>query len=534
MLDTIEFVTLSKDATCSDAPPDRNASQSVDYQRPRYYQGNDGFVDNRSSIEQSIELLAAVDCGSVPFTDGKSVAQFVIEQMATQSEDTACGVIDLLLGTVDIFGFFGEFATELSLGAIGCDGDDVYGRLEALESLAQSGALNGYLPIAKVFVDHNQVSTLLRLFHLIDDDLMADDDMDEFTESTIRKGLPFAAQAIRSGAADAFFDLIDVLVSVEAVPGQGPVANVIMDSVERMVDDDQNIGGRLGSIENSSYALQLVEPYQTIVTRLNRGQATAPLERLLAHFMGYLSQTYVDDLGTASPSDDVIRLQNKRFIPLTTIVLDFLSDLLELEETDKTCYFDLIQDSLDSFLNGRNFATTIRLIKTIEDAPSGYVLEDLAQRMLNPTPAEDTREVYGPLTQIVSAYLQTSIASKDVDALVDYLSEVIDPAELRGRELIATMDTMLARDHDDVLISILRNITSSTGPAGPEAPISQIADAFSSVSSIDTANMCSERETLELDDAVELVETIAHFVRNDDSGLGAIYRLVGMRERITQ
>ena len=142
--------------------------------------------------------------------------------------------------------------------------------------------------------------------------------------------------------------------------------------------------------------------------------------------------------------------------------------------------------------------------------------------------------MYGPLTQLLSAYLQVSVANQDVDALVDYFADIIDPNELRGQELIAMMDTMLARDEQNVLLTTLRNVTTSQGPAGLNPPISQLADAFFDVSSIDTSRMCERRETLELEDAVDLVESLAQFVRNDDSGLGAIYRLVGMRERTTQ
>ena len=119
--------------------------------------------------------------------------------------------------------------------------------------------------------------------------------------------------------------------------------------------------------------------------------------------MGYVSQTYADDMGTA----DLRRCDpasEQAFHPLTTMVLDFLSDLLDLPEDDKICYFDLIRGSMDGFLDGRNFITTDRPRSSIEDAPSGSVLEDLAQRVLDPTPPPGTREVYGPLTQLLSAY----------------------------------------------------------------------------------------------------------------------------------
>ena len=60
---------------------------------------------------------------------------------------------------------------------------------------------------------------------------------------------------------------------IEAIEGQGPVADVIMDSLERMVDDDQPLGTRFESFE-IAYALQLLQPYQVMVSRLERGQAS--------------------------------------------------------------------------------------------------------------------------------------------------------------------------------------------------------------------------------------------------------------------
>ena len=201
-----------------------------------------------------------------------------------------------------------------------------------------------------------------------------------------------------------------------------------------------------------------------------------------------------------------------------------------LPESSKECYFDQIQGTINSFLDGRNFATLIRLIKSIEDAPSGYVIEDFAKRALNPIQEPGTTDIYSPLVQLLSAYLQTSVTSTDINALIGYLAEVVDPSELRGRDLVETMNTIIASDTDEVMISALRNLTQSHGPAGAETPLSQLMDAFTDVSSIDTGSMCMKREAMTLSEAVELVETIAQFVRNNDTGLGSIYRLVGMRE----
>jgi hypothetical protein len=531
LLDTIDYIELSKSPSCTDAKPNYDLSTPVDYSQPRYFQSGGGWVDNRSSIEESIELLSAVDCGSIPFTGGQTVAEFVIELLASRDEESVCGIIDLLLGTIDTFGFLGEFATVFSLDMIGCDGDDVFPRLEALDSLASSGALNGYLPIAQVFVERNQLSTLLDIFHLAADDLRLDDDSDANTESAIREALPIIGQTIRAGAVDPMLDLADLLVTTEAVDENGTVGDVIMNSIERMVDDDGSVQSRQGLVSGSSLAEQILQPFQTIVERLGAADNTEPMKRLLEHVTGYLTETEVDDGQTVDTADDRVVLSNPRFIPLTTIVLDFVAQLLELPDGQQTCYFNILQNDIDGFLTGRNFATMVRLIQAIENAPGASTLESFLIRALDPQATDADREIFGPAVVIMGGLLQAQIDVNDMESIMTYLSLALDPNRTDSRMIVSTFDNMLTRDSEDVLLSAIRNLLNRDILETGKAPLQELGSTFIDVASVDTSNSCEPRDELSLDEAAELVDTVVTFMEDDQEGLGAIYELLGMRRR---
>ncbi len=527
ILDTIDYRELVKTPSCTDAKPDYEISTPVDYNLPRYPQSGG---DNRSSIEESIELLSAVDCGTVPFTD-QTVAEFVIELLASRDEESVCGIIDLLLGTVDTFGFLGEFATTLSLDVIGCDGDDVFPRLQALETLAHSGALNGYLPIAQVFVERGQLATLLDIFHLAADDLRLDEDADPNTTSTIRQALPIVGQTIRAGAVDPMLDLADLLVTTEAVDQNGSVGDVIMNSVERMVDDDGLVRDRHGNELQSSLAQELVIPFQTIVERLNAGQNTDAMKRLLDHVTGYLTATEVDDNQTVDPADDRVVLSNKRFMPLTTITLDFLAQLLDLPQGQQTCYFDILQNDIDGFLTGRNFATMVRLIKAIDTAAGADILESFLIRALDPEATDGEREIFGPVVVLMGSLFQAPIDVNDMESIMTYFSKAMDPNRTNSRIMVSTFDNMLSRDSEDVVLTAIRNLLNRELLESRNAPIQELASTFVDVASIDTDNMCVARDELTLDEAAELVDTVVAFMQDEQEGLGAIYELLGMRRQ---
>ena len=108
------------------------------------------------------------------------------------------------------------------------------------------------------------------------------------------------------------------------------------------------------------------------------------------------------------------------FLPLTTVVLDLLTDVVDLEEEARTCYFDAIQAEMDSVLTGREFATLMRLVQSLANSTDGAKLEAWMARVLTPLPetigsAGEVLDIHAELISMVAGFLQAPISSEDID-----------------------------------------------------------------------------------------------------------------------
>ncbi|HJL02248.1 MAG TPA: hypothetical protein RMH85_12305 [Polyangiaceae bacterium LLY-WYZ-15_(1-7)] len=154
----VDYRDLEKPDACSPEPPDLAMSTPVDWDMPRTYRMGGVDVDNRSALEQVIELLDVAHCGEVPFTGGQTVAYTALDLMADLEPNQVCNIIDLLLGAFDVLPGASDFVVSGALDLIGCDGDRVTAALRSLDALAQSGGLDFLLPVAKVFEERGQLS----------------------------------------------------------------------------------------------------------------------------------------------------------------------------------------------------------------------------------------------------------------------------------------------------------------------------------------------------------------------------------------
>ena len=536
LLFAIDFRELAKERTCSDEYPKEELSTPVDYSLPRYPDNGSGQTyDNRSSLEQSIELLSTVDCGSVPFTGGKTVAEVVLDVVSGMNPNTVCGVIDVSLGVINAAPNISEFFTELALNALGCPGDEVFDSLQALDGLAKSGALDAYIPLAKVFNDRDQLRLLIEIFHLVADDLRLDEDGDASTQSVIRKALPVLQKLLRSGAVDKLLDLLDLLVETPSVDGNGSAADVIVDSIERVVNDDANVMTRQGLEVDSSLGLEMVYSVRKMMANVSTNNGGPALTDLWEHVTSYVRETEVDDGGTVDPADDRIILSNRRFLPLTTVVLDLLTDVVDLEESARTCYFDSIQQEMDSVLTGREFATLMRLVQSLANSTDGAKLEAWMARVLTPLPdtlsaSGELLDIHAELISMVAGLLQAPISSDDIDEFLVLGSDLLDPEEIQLRELILAFDTLLASDEADQLQTLLRNLVHNPQHLA-EAPILGLLDVATSIAELDTDSQCSARIAWSAEDLQDFMQTLYNYVADQESGLPAIIRILELRRR---
>lgn len=529
---TIDHRTLIKADECGAGPVDPG-SPRVDFDRPRYYTTPSGeIIDNRSSLERSMELLVNADCGSVPFTGGKSVTHTLLDLMSDMSPDNVCGLIDGLLGVMRFTGGLGSAVLDGTLWTIGCrDGDyRVSKELQALDDLARSGGLDFYLPLARVFKQQGQMETLIDIIRIVVDDLRLDDDGNPNTASVVRPLLPVVSEVIRAGAVDAFFDLDDLLVTVPAIGGEGSLADVIIDSGVRLMDESGPVMTASGAKPNWSIARELVLGVRLLIERADDARAEDALGRLVSHVAGYITRTETTDVGTPDPSDDLLQLEDRSIVPLLSIVLETASEAARLPRDQYLCYLNQWQRSSQDLVESPNTAAFVRLADLFARYSSAPQLEAFLERVLHPRPGAERLSPYGPLVQIASEFIQAPANSTPIDGLLRLASEALDPTAVDGAHLVRAFDTILQADSEGTMIRVLQNLVAHDDDART-APIYQLATVVDDVSRIDSAQMClaEPSEAVSAEDLEELVHTVVDYVRDETYGLEAVFELFRKR-----
>ena len=517
---TVGHVRLYKANECSAEEPDLSRSTPVDFDRARFYDSGGTLVDNRSSLEQSIELLAHADCGSVPFTGGKSVGYVLLDLMADRSPGTVCQLVDLFLGAIDVIPGAGRFVTVEALDAIGCDGDAVYDHLQALDDLAKSGALDFYLPVLRVLKARGQIDTILEIIQYVAADLQKDEDGSATSRSAVRRVLPVIQRILATDAPDVLFELDDLLVSIPAADGDGDLADVTVDAVDNLLRESETVSTRQGEVTGSSIARELVLPLREVVVRLDERGGGAHLDAILDHARGYLTRDRM--VGTER------RLADPNLVPMIAEGLDVAAELVDRPRSDYLCWVDEIQNGSEEALTSREFATGVRLVRTLGRSPHGATIEEFVLGLLLPRPHLPEAEVLGPLLEVVAALLSSDASSESLNEILRWLGAVAGQRSGDGPDLVRTLDRMLASDENEVVITIARTLFAP-GPLGSgEAPMSTFGDVFSDVSAVSPDAMCTP-EPMDVADAEEVVRSVVGFMGDDEAGLGAIYDLVGRR-----
>ncbi len=505
----IDHSALAKANACDGAGPDLARSTPVDYDQPRFFEQGGQRVDNRSGLEQVIELLDVADCGRVPLLagGGHSVAYVVLDLIADMDPRDVCGLIDLVTAALP------SLVTEIGLRLIGC-GDDagaVADALDSLDALTRSGALDFLIPLARVFKERGQLDTLIELLRFVAEDLQRE-------QSVVRRALPSLSAALSSGAADPLFDLIDLLVTVEASDGQGTLADVMVESFARMVAEGP-ISTRAGVAQNSSLARELLLSALEIVERLRAQGAEGALSAII-DFLGQLL--------SAESQGERRALTHPNLRPLLGTLLGAVQELADLPRADYLCHMDRLQRDTDDALTGRDLATLVRLTRTLTAPGPGLDLEAWAIGALDPAPADPGADLYGPAMQLIAAILSTELADEDLGQLLRFVGRALQDRRGDGRDLMAVLDALLAADERDAILTMGRTLLTED-PAEGRRPLVAFSDAFGDLLDVKPERMCLA-DDLPPDPArvEEAVEGISGFMLSE-GGLGAIYDLIGRR-----
>lgn len=530
LLVSIEHTHLNKTDECSDKAPDAD-SPKVDFSRHRYYFSAGALVDNRSTLEQSVELLADAHCGTVPFTGGKSVGETIVDLMSRLAPETVCNLIDDLLGLLGVTGSIGNAVVNTALSLVGCGSDDVRAAdLFALDDLAKSGALDFYIPVAKTFREEGQLPALMRIFVLARNDLRADEDASANTSSAIRPLLPVLAELLRADVMDPFFDLNDIMVTVDAVDGSGSLADVVVDSGARLLEDRGTINTASGAQSNRSLAQELVGATRVISERVDAANRNESASRIFDFASAFVTETHVDDQGTADPADDKTLLNDPSIVPLVSSLLHTATEASRLPPAQYQCYLQEWQAESSDWIESPGVAALVGVGVQLEGYAERPALESMLVGFLAPERDDTVAPPYDEFLRVSAELLQSPVEISGADAVGAYLSDVLYPS-VEGKVVVTVLAHLLSKDATQVLQRLVSNGLGPSGSDAEQAPFYKLASLAESYASISGDNLCLASDPLP-DSPEELevsVLSLISFLKDDDSLLAGVYELLRKR-----
>jgi hypothetical protein len=518
----------------------------VDYSRNRFYQTSNGtWVDNRSGLEQAIELFAYADCGFIGCSRGSfstsciaatalnglfgnpddgTVSEWLVSAMSSKSPSTVSSLIsfvDWLNGFSIPLVCNGAGCALEALGCSSAQADDAAAHISSLVSLANSGGLDWLLPIARVFDAQHQMSALVDIFVYIANDLWRSGEHDRKVDnanSFVRRLEPAILSMVEANAIVKILAAFDVLHGIQVAGTTDRATHLLVDAMDYAIQL-RTVNARLGPVAGSSIATELLKVARTISSRITAAGANGAVSSVASFATQYLTKTT-----TLPGGRRVLAHPNTRM--LLAVSLDALADLSALPPADQACYIDYFQRESAAFLTGRNFATLVRLANHVIASPNAAPVEDWLVSLLRGNPSGRV-EAYRPILQLTAAAASAKVAGDDLSNIASWLESVAKDNQSTAMSTLVALDDMVQSDTNGVMVQILRNLVNP-GPAADGAPpVSVFAATLGDVASIDTGNSCQRRDLVTVPILEHVVTTLSDFLLDDVHGITSIWKLVG-------
>jgi hypothetical protein len=501
----VDYKTLVLDAS---GHVDTVRSVLVDRTRPATKAGSSGG-ENRSVLQQLLDLIADADgCKTFLGLFGAPLSETIIEVMAGQSPAFVGTLTDFVDNPI-VQGYL----------ALACS--PIKSEVLSLKSLSASGALNGFLPIAKVFVDKGETRLLIDILKTLDQ---------SYGDSV----LPYEPQLsdlLKSGAIEAAFDLDDLLVAGGA--GGQPIA-------------DPTTGDHAIDVIADAIATLLAHPAGGVADRLGRAQPTlahlaiAPLRRIEdAMFAASGGQALHNALGYAvtdllierTTVNGVEVLTNPSVAPFFAHALDLLARNLPATAADRAKQLTDVQTSFVSFMGSRHFATAFDLALTLRNATGGAAIRDAVINLLTPNPVA-ADDVFGSLLKLAVEVLETKVDTAPLRDIAAFAGDLLDPQQQKVTGIVDGVSRVLQADKGKVVITLVRNALNvpptSAGLAAGKSPAVTLMSVYDDVRAAAHGGQASSG-ALQVADLTWAIDAIVQFIRDPNGGLQRIFDVIRNR-----
>jgi len=493
------------------------SSELVDRSLPPTKQGQAGG-ENRSSVQQLLDLLADADGCRTFVWVGRPLSETIIELMAGRSAGSATTLIGFLNSSL------ARSAVRLVCPAVDDD-------LDALAALSASGALEGFLPIAKAFVDRGETRLLIDILKTL---------QVEYTD-VARPYEGELADALASGAFASIFDALDLLVAGRAgQPIKDPVTgmravDVMADALARLLDHPSGgVATRTGARVPSRLHL-VIAPLQRIDERLTASNGGQAIFTGLAYALTDLvTERQTNDAGTpGDPNDDFDELVNASVAPFLSRMLDVLARNLPADDAARARTIGASQTSAVQFLEGRHLATLLDLAGLLRRSPGQDALRGAAVQLLTPDAvAQD--DLFGALLKLLTCVLETRVDAAPMRDIASFLADTLEPRSRKVAEIFTAFSRILQADRGRTALALIRNVLNvPAATAGLPAGASPAEVALSIVEEIRAAGRVpgtgpAPDATAELKD---LLVAASVLIRDRQDGVAWFFDVIKNRPR---
>lgn len=456
---------------------------------------------HKSIMQRVVEMMERANTCNVLGGSPSNMADFYLAAMAGDAEVLGIriniGVINWLVDIGPIRAILCSAITE----------DDV----RALKDFDDTGALAAMKPICKVFQDRGEI-TLLKNIML---------GLGRHYDRAMRPTEQTTVAILESGGVEKLFKVIDAMTQVR-VPGSNEVvADVLADTLAQVVDSSQTIYDRHNRPHRSLMKLMMA-PMDELSARCTARGLKPKMDAMMKAAGEVLLQTYVDDRGTPQTSDDVERWKWGALNTSIGQIIESLAGLIPLTATERSTWAYDQQQHMERLIAGRDTATLLDVLKTIEAAPQKAAINSALANLFTPNP-NAAQDAFGGIVVLLADLLAKKPAqasgapSIDQQALADVLHFVgrqVDPVTGNFNGIVEVLRKIISADDGLLVLNLARN-AFDMGPNGTDDPAAAtLASVFE-----DVGNAGGPAAPMTRADLEQTLRSVSEFINDPVNGL---------------
>ena len=150
---------------------------------------------------------------------------------------------------------------------------------------------------------------------------------------------------------------------------------------------------------------------------------------------------------------------------------------------------------------------------------------------ISPNASEPHQDAFPPMTQVLSATLQTQFDDIRFKPVLKYFGHALKDGKDDAPGMLQTLDSLVNDDPHQILLTMARSLFSSTGRPGEPQAFDVLFSLLSEIVSMDEQGQCAfdPEEPWTLPESESRIRALADFLTDARAGMPAIYEVISYR-----